>query len=62
MWRKDIIRGSFIFIVVMKIRKIKISNLMSFPYLEDFENDTGILFDDKTEEDNMNILIGANGS
>jgi len=35
---------------------------MSFPYLEDFENDTGILFDDKTEEDNMNILIGANGS
>jgi predicted ATPase len=45
----------------MKIRQIKISNIMSFPYVADLPNMEGIRFDEKEGPD-MNILIGANGS
>ena len=35
---------------------------MSFPYQEDLGKDPGIIFENEEEKDNMNILIGANGS
>jgi len=31
----------------MKLRQIKISNIMSFHYIEDFENLEGIKFEEK---------------
>ncbi|MDR0369238.1 MAG: AAA family ATPase [Candidatus Peribacteria bacterium] len=46
----------------MKLRKIKISNIMSFPYQEDIDNMKSISFEDKEDTLDMNILIGANGS
>ncbi|MDR3168343.1 MAG: AAA family ATPase [Candidatus Peribacteria bacterium] len=46
----------------MKIRQIKISNILSFPYVEDFSTIEGIKFPTSTEENDLNILIGANGS
>jgi energy-coupling factor transporter ATP-binding protein EcfA2 len=46
----------------MKLRNIKISNIMSFPYQENLDYIDGITFEDKEETLNMNILIGANGS
>lgn len=45
----------------MKLRQIKISNILSFPYVENLSALEGILFDDKVNS-NMHILIGANGS
>jgi predicted ATP-dependent endonuclease of OLD family len=45
----------------MKIRQIKISNITSFPFVDDLPAMEGIHFDDK-EKSNMHILIGANGS
>jgi AAA15 family ATPase/GTPase len=45
----------------MKLRQIKISNILSFPYVENLPNMEGIHFDDKTDN-NLHILIGANGS
>ncbi|MDR2456983.1 MAG: AAA family ATPase [Clostridiales Family XIII bacterium] len=45
----------------MKIRQIKISNILSFPYVEDLPNMEGIHFNDKAGS-NLHILIGANGS
>jgi len=42
----------------MRIKSLKISNILSFPYLEDFENSPEtIIF-----KDDLNILIGANGA
>lgn len=46
----------------MKLRKIKISNIMSFPYQEDMTNMKGVNFEDKEDTLDMNILIWANGS
>jgi len=46
----------------MKLRKIKISNILSFPYQEDMSNMNGINFEDKEDTLSMNILIWANGS
>jgi AAA15 family ATPase/GTPase len=46
---------------LMKLRKVKISNILSFPYVENFADTEGICFDDKINS-NMHILIGANGS
>jgi len=40
----------------MKIRKVKISNLMSFPYVENLDNLDGIDFE-KQDGLDMNILI-----
>jgi hypothetical protein len=31
----------------MKLRQLKISNIMSFPYVEDFEHLEGIKFEEK---------------
>jgi len=45
----------------MKISKIKISNLFTFPYIKGFNSKKGLIFDDK-EKSNFNILIGPNGS
>lgn len=46
----------------MKIREVKISNLMSFPYIENLDNIDGISFEKEEWNLDMNILIGANGS
>ena len=46
----------------MKIRKLKISNLMSFPYIEDFDNFDWMNFEKIDNNSDMNILIWANGS
>ena len=46
----------------MKIREVKISNLMSFPYVEDLANAEWINFEKSEDVLDMNILIGANGS
>lgn len=47
----------------MKLRQVKISNLMSFPYIQNLENFSGIIFPTRAKEANdVNILIGANGS
>lgn len=46
----------------MKIRELKVSNLMSFPYVEDFESFDWMDFDKMENDSNMNILIWANGS
>lgn len=45
----------------MKISKIKISNLFTFPYLDWFSSNKWIVFDSK-EKSNFNILIGPNWS
>ena len=45
----------------MQIQSLKLSNLLSFPYLENFENSDRIVFcDERTWW--VNILIGPNGS
>lgn len=41
----------------MKIRELKISNILSFKYCDDITNATKITFDD-----NLNIFIGENGA
>ena len=46
----------------MKIRELKISNLMSFPYVENLDNYDGMDFEKVDNSLDMNILIGANGS
>ena len=46
----------------MKIRELKISNLMSFPYIEDFDNFDWMNFEKIENNLDMNILIWANGS
>ncbi|MDR0607154.1 MAG: AAA family ATPase [Candidatus Peribacteria bacterium] len=46
----------------MKIRQMKISNILSFPYVEDLSSMEGIKFPTSAEETDLNILIGANGS
>jgi predicted ATP-dependent endonuclease of OLD family len=46
----------------MKIREIKISNIMSFPFLTDLPNSEGIQFPASENKTDLNILIGANGS
>ena len=46
----------------MKIREIKISNIMSFPYVEDLDSINGINFEKQEKNLDMNILIWANGS
>lgn len=46
---------------IMQIQKVKISNILSFPYLDNFNDNQGISFD--TESDwNVNILIWPNWS
>ena len=46
----------------MKIRELKISNLMSFPYVENLENFEWMNFEKWEDNLDMNILIWANGS
>ena len=46
----------------MKIKRLKISNLMSFPYIENLDNSEWIDFEKNENTLDMNILIGANGS
>lgn len=46
----------------MKIRELKISNLMSFPYIEDFDNFDWMRFEKIETNLDMNILIWANWS
>lgn len=46
----------------MKIRSIKISNLMSFPYVENLNDINWINFEKPDNSLDMNILIWANGS
>jgi hypothetical protein len=43
----------------MKISRIKISNLFTFPYIKGFNGKKGLIFDAK-EKNNFNILIGPN--
>ena len=45
----------------MQLERVKISNILSFPYVEDLENDPGVSFH-AGQEWVMNILIGPNGS
>ena len=45
----------------MKISRIKISNLFTFPYIKGFNGKKGLIFDAK-EKNNFNILIGPNWS
>ena len=46
----------------MKIREVKISNLMSFPYIEDLSLTDWMDFEKQENTLDMNILIWANGS
>lgn len=46
----------------MKIRELKISNLMSFPYVDDLDDFEWMNFEKSDDSLDMNILIGANGS
>ena len=46
----------------MKIKELKISNLMSFPYVENLDDFDWMVFDKLENDSDMNILIGANGS
>ena len=46
----------------MKIRELKISNLMSFPYVENLDDFDWMDFEKLDNSSDMNILIGANGS
>ena len=46
----------------MKIRELKISNLMSFPYVNDLDDFWWMNFEKSDDNSDMNILIGANGS
>ena len=46
----------------MKIREVKISNLMSFPYVDNMDDFDGIDYEKIENSLDMNILIGANGS
>jgi predicted ATP-dependent endonuclease of OLD family len=41
----------------MKIKSLKISNVLTFPYIENMDDEPGINFNE-----NMNIIIGENGS
>ena len=43
----------------MQIKKVKISNILSFPYLNNFDEDPGISFDTESNW-NVNILIWPN--
>ncbi|HOG15443.1 MAG TPA: AAA family ATPase [Candidatus Absconditabacterales bacterium] len=45
----------------MKISRIKISNLFTFPYISGFHGKKGVIFDAR-ERNNFNIIIGPNGS
>ncbi len=46
----------------MKIRELKVSNLMSFPYVEDLDDFNWIYFEKIENSSDMNILIWANWS
>ena len=46
----------------MKIRELKISNLMSFPYIENLDDINWMDFEKSENSLDMNILIWANGS
>ena len=46
----------------MKIREVKISNLMSFPFVENLWDMDGMDFEKSEQSLDMNILIWANGS
>ena len=46
----------------MKIRELKISNLMSFPYVENLDDFDWMNFEKLDNTSDMNILIGANWS
>ena len=46
----------------MKIRELKISNLMSFPYVDNLDDFDWMDFEKIENNSDMNILIGANGS
>ena len=46
----------------MKIRELKISNLMSFWYVNDLDDFEWMNFEKSEDNSDMNILIGANGS
>ena len=50
------------YVFFMKIREVKISNLMSFSYVEDIDNMEWMDFEKSENVLDMNILIGANGS
>lgn len=45
----------------MQLTNIKISNLLSYPYLPDFSKVEGTLFYNR-ENNNVNVLIGPNGA
>ncbi|GHW02393.1 hypothetical protein AGMMS50249_1790 [candidate division SR1 bacterium] len=47
---------------VMQLKQVKISNIMSFPYLQDFDNTDGVIFQSHLGRANLNVLIGSNGS
>ena len=46
----------------MKIREVKISNLLSFPYVDNLDNIDGVNFEKQIDNLDMNIFIWANGS
>ena len=46
----------------MKIREVKISNIMSFPYIENLDDFVWMNFEKPENSLDMNILIWANGS
>ncbi len=46
----------------MKIKSIRISNILSFAYYENFEEAPEIIFHHRGGEGSLHILIGANGS
>ena len=46
----------------MKVREVKISNLLSFPYVENLDNIDWIVFQKQEHSLDMNILIWANWS
>ena len=46
----------------MKIREVKISNILSFPYANNLNDIDGINFEKQIENLDMNIFIWANGS
>ena len=47
---------------IMKIREVKISNILSFPYVENLDNIEWINFEKQDNDLDMNILIWANWS
>jgi hypothetical protein len=45
----------------MQLSCVKISNILSFPYVSDLANFQGVCFDPDKDHD-INVFIGPNGS